>query len=118
MLSLKAWHPLLLLTFSTEHFFGYGFWQLFCLLIRSCISGKMDEAIDHLTETIMLNPTSAILYASRGNRFQMKVNLLCQPSLAFIVWPYPITALFSWKPNFHIFSKCLCQIEKTKCCDP
>ena len=74
MLSLKAWHPLLLLTFSIEHFFGYGFWQLFGLLIRSCISGKMDEAIDHLTEAIMLNPTSAILYASRGNSFQMKVS--------------------------------------------
>ncbi|XP_050255457.1 TPR repeat-containing thioredoxin TDX [Quercus robur] len=31
--------------------------------------GKMDEAIDHLTEAIMLNPTSAILYASRASVF-------------------------------------------------
>lgn len=30
-------------------------------------SGKLDEAIDHITEAIMLNPTSAILKASRGN---------------------------------------------------
>lgn len=29
--------------------------------------GKFDEAIDHLTKAIMLNPTSAILYATRGN---------------------------------------------------
>ncbi|KAK9996656.1 hypothetical protein SO802_021342 [Lithocarpus litseifolius] len=31
--------------------------------------GKMDEAIDHLTEAIMLNPTSAILYATRASVF-------------------------------------------------
>lgn len=30
-------------------------------------SGKLDEAIDYLTEAIMLNSTSAILYATRGN---------------------------------------------------
>lgn len=35
--------------------------------------GKMDEAIDHLTEAIMLNPTSAILYASRASVF-VKLN--------------------------------------------
>lgn len=29
-------------------------------------SGKFTEAIDHLTEAIMLNPKSAILYADRG----------------------------------------------------
>lgn len=31
------------------------------------IAGKFSEAIDFLTEAIMLNPKSAILYASRGN---------------------------------------------------
>ncbi|WCJ42105.1 tetraticopeptide domain-containing thioredoxin [Euphorbia peplus] len=31
--------------------------------------GKLDEAIDHLTEAIMLNPTSAILYATRASVF-------------------------------------------------
>ncbi|EEF31587.1 Hsc70-interacting protein, putative [Ricinus communis] len=31
--------------------------------------GKLGEAIDHLTEAIMLNPTSAILYATRANVF-------------------------------------------------
>lgn len=30
------------------------------------ISGKLAEAIDHLTEAIVLNPTSAILYSTRG----------------------------------------------------
>ncbi|VVA98042.1 unnamed protein product [Arabis nemorensis] len=31
--------------------------------------GKFDEALDHLTEAIMLNPTSAILYATRATVF-------------------------------------------------
>lgn len=31
--------------------------------------GKLGEAIDHLTEAIMLNPISAILYATRGKIF-------------------------------------------------
>ncbi|XP_048129330.1 TPR repeat-containing thioredoxin TDX isoform X2 [Rhodamnia argentea] len=31
--------------------------------------GKLDEAIDHLTEAIMLNPCSAILYATRASVF-------------------------------------------------
>ncbi|RZC73327.1 hypothetical protein C5167_048807 [Papaver somniferum] len=28
--------------------------------------GKLEEAVEHLTEAIMLNPTSAIMYATRG----------------------------------------------------
>ncbi|GMY24016.1 TPR repeat-containing thioredoxin TDX [Fagus crenata] len=39
----------------------------------SISEGKLDEAIDHLTEAIMLNPTSAILYASRASVF-VKLN--------------------------------------------
>ncbi|XP_050376395.1 TPR repeat-containing thioredoxin TDX isoform X1 [Argentina anserina] len=35
--------------------------------------GKLDEAIDHITEAIMLNPTSAILKASRASIF-VKLN--------------------------------------------
>ncbi|KAJ7975261.1 TPR repeat-containing thioredoxin TDX [Quillaja saponaria] len=31
--------------------------------------GKLDEAVDYLTEAIMLNPNSAILYASRAGAF-------------------------------------------------
>lgn len=31
--------------------------------------GKLNEAIDHLTEAILLNPNSAILYATRANVF-------------------------------------------------
>ncbi|WMV22078.1 hypothetical protein MTR67_015463 [Solanum verrucosum] len=33
------------------------------------LAGKLDEAISHLTEAILLNPTSAILYATRANVF-------------------------------------------------
>lgn len=44
---------------------------IICLLVKiiltySC-SGNLDEAINYLTEAIMLNPKSAILYATRGN---------------------------------------------------
>ncbi|KAH1080547.1 hypothetical protein J1N35_020308 [Gossypium stocksii] len=41
-------------------------------------SGKLDEAIDYLTEAIMLNPTSAILYATRASAFVK----LSQPNAA------------------------------------
>ncbi|CAK7349555.1 unnamed protein product [Dovyalis caffra] len=37
--------------------------------IDAISEGKLDEAIDHLTEAIMLNPTSAILYATRASVF-------------------------------------------------
>lgn len=30
-------------------------------------SGKLDEAVEHLTKAITLNPTSAIMYGTRGN---------------------------------------------------
>lgn len=30
-------------------------------------AGKLDEAVDHFTEAIILNPNSAILYAARGS---------------------------------------------------
>lgn len=29
-------------------------------------AGNLEEAIEHLTEAISLNPTSAIMYATRG----------------------------------------------------
>ena len=31
-----------------------------------CIPGNLEVAVEHLTEAIMLNPGSAILYATRG----------------------------------------------------
>ncbi|KAL4557340.1 hypothetical protein LXL04_035515 [Taraxacum kok-saghyz] len=37
--------------------------------IDAISQGKLNEAIDHLTEAIMMNPTSAILYATRANVF-------------------------------------------------
>ncbi|KAL5545121.1 hypothetical protein UlMin_008905 [Ulmus minor] len=37
--------------------------------VEAVSEGKLDEAIDHITEAIILNPTSAILYATRGNVF-------------------------------------------------
>ncbi|GAB2219593.1 hypothetical protein Droror1_Dr00007230 [Drosera rotundifolia] len=36
--------------------------------------GKLDEAIDHLTRAIILNPLSAILYATRANVFLKSKN--------------------------------------------
>jgi hypothetical protein len=32
------------------------------------ITGKLDEAIEHLTSAIVLNPLSAIMYGTRGKR--------------------------------------------------
>lgn len=37
--------------------------------IDAISQGKLDEAMDHLTEAIMLNPSSAILYATRASVF-------------------------------------------------
>ena len=37
-----------------------GFWWIFC------DTGNLEEAIEHLTEAILLNPTSAIMYGTRG----------------------------------------------------
>ncbi|XVF09430.1 hypothetical protein REPUB_Repub07fG0092100 [Reevesia pubescens] len=37
--------------------------------IDAISEGKLDEAIDYLTEAIILNPTSAILYATRASVF-------------------------------------------------
>ena len=36
----------------------------FCRLL--CDAGNLEEAIEHLTEAILLNPVSAIMYATRG----------------------------------------------------
>ena len=35
-------------------------------VISNWNAGKLEEAIEHLTEAILLNPTSAIMYATRG----------------------------------------------------
>lgn len=45
-----------------------------------CI-GALDEALDHLTEAILLNPTSGILYSSRGRR--LMAFLLLMPHTSF-----------------------------------
>nr|GMD32509.1 TPR repeat-containing thioredoxin TDX [Ipomoea batatas] len=37
--------------------------------VNAISEGNLNEAIDHLTEAIMLNPISAILYATRGSVF-------------------------------------------------
>lgn len=41
------------------------------ILTPLSISGKLEVAIEHLTEAIMLNPGSAILYATRGKLYVM-----------------------------------------------
>ncbi|CAH9104743.1 unnamed protein product [Cuscuta europaea] len=40
-----------------------------CKAVAAFYKGNLNEAIDHLTEAILLNPISAILYATRGNMF-------------------------------------------------
>ncbi|XP_031406981.1 TPR repeat-containing thioredoxin TDX [Punica granatum] len=52
--------------------------------------GKLDEAIDRLTEAILLNPNSAILYAARANAFikLKKPNAaICDAEAAFQINP-------------------------------
>ncbi|KAK1302074.1 TPR repeat-containing thioredoxin TDX [Acorus calamus] len=41
--------------------------------LHAISEGELNEAIDHLTEAIMLNPSSAILYATRAHAF-VKMN--------------------------------------------
>nr|CAD1831390.1 unnamed protein product [Ananas comosus var. bracteatus] len=43
--------------------------QQICLELTLWIIGKLDEAVEHLSEAILLNPTSAILYATRASVF-------------------------------------------------
>ena len=45
-------------------------------LMVLCDVGNLEEAIEHLTEAILLNPTSAIMYGTRGKFFCFK-NYLC-----------------------------------------
>lgn len=47
---------------------------MFTLL--SLLTGKLDEAIEHLTEAIILNPSSAILYATRGTSYLQLIKLI------------------------------------------
>lgn len=59
-----------------------------------CVTGKLQEAIGHLTEAIMLNPSSAILYATRGKSLHVKhfdvssafLSLLCIFPFLFLPW--------------------------------
>ena len=39
-----------------------------CDIAGLIITGKLDEAIEHLTNAIVLNPLSAIMYGTRGKR--------------------------------------------------
>jgi hypothetical protein len=36
------------------------------LFVWCYLSGKLEEAVEHLTKAILLNPTSAIMYGTRG----------------------------------------------------
>ncbi|KAB1212218.1 TPR repeat-containing thioredoxin TDX [Morella rubra] len=52
-------------------------------------SFSLDEAIDHLTAAIMLNPASAILYSTRGDFSRWKLfDFIVVTFLAFIFWPF------------------------------
>lgn len=35
-------------------------------MLNHCNAGKFEEAIENLTQAILLNPTSAIMYGTRG----------------------------------------------------
>jgi len=67
-------------------------------------SGNLDEALDQLTEAILLNPQSAILYATRGT------HSLCIPTrikcLSINSFQYFFFFAFCiiWKSRFLVFS--------------
>lgn len=73
-------------------------------------SGKLDEAIDHITEAIMLNPTSAILKASRGN---LMISFF---KISFIVFIFIIVLCsyvsFSWKPCILLSASIFVKLNK------
>lgn len=56
--------------------------------------GKLEEAIDHITEAITLNPTSAILYATRGSFLFLRKFMLSDSKFnfqfSFNAWPYHV----------------------------
>ncbi|KAI8542964.1 hypothetical protein RHMOL_Rhmol08G0181500 [Rhododendron molle] len=59
-----------------------------------CVTGKLQEAIGHLTEAIMLNPSSAILHTTRGKYLPVKhfdvssafLSLSCIFPFLFLPW--------------------------------
>lgn len=66
-------------------FFSFSTWLAFNLIphyMWHCLSGKLEEAIDHLTKAILLNPLSAIMYGTRG---RSPLNALYHPSLPYIM---------------------------------
>jgi len=54
--------------------------------------GNFDEAIEHLTRAITLNPTSAIMY---GNRGQYKLILFILTSIRWVSLPKCLHLCFS-----------------------
>jgi len=56
------------------------------LTLNLCILGNLEEAIQHLTEAILLNPTSAILYGNRGTT-------TC--TLMFLYWVVAFSSIVS-----------------------
>ncbi|PSS08077.1 TPR repeat-containing thioredoxin TDX like [Actinidia chinensis var. chinensis] len=64
--------------------------------VNSISEGKLHEAIDHLTEAIMLNPSSAILYATRGDSYIFVIILLICLGCPYIPpSPWKLTLLIS-----------------------
>lgn len=71
-------------------------------------SGKLDEAIEHLTQAILLNPTSAIMYATRG-KFDSKFPFKQKYNSVYSI----VSCACSM-----FYSNCIHQNEETKCCYP
>lgn len=90
---------------------------------------NLDEALDQLTQAVLLNPHSAILYATRGTLSHLLCVHLCiysyqnwMPFGKFLSVMFFRALLFLlafwiiWEPQFLVFSKRLYEIEETKCC--
>jgi len=72
-------------------------------------AGKLEEAIENLTEAIILNPTSAIMYANRGMIWFDSLLFTCSSFFVLIVQDE-----YSFWYIFHIiYSQCLHQNEET-----
>lgn len=69
------------------------------------LTGKLEEAIEHLTEAILLNPTSAIMYATRGTtEFEFWLN--------FYIFDYSFLSVISF--NFFSLNKASVYIKMKK----
>jgi len=58
-----------------------------------CFVGNPNEAIDQLTEAILLNPSSAILYATRGCSYTCKIRTLFIVNYDYVIFILPMSPM-------------------------